>query len=228
MSLKIITGNIFSSNMKVIVNPINCVGVMGAGLALECRLRYPIMFEKYISLCEQKLVKTGMLWLFKSENKWVLNFPTKQDWKHPSKEIFLRDGLDKFVNTYKEKKIDSIAFPLLGADKGGIDKNISLSIMKEYLSHLNIDIEIYEYDPNVFDDIYLELRDWILSQDISELSNYSEIKVNYLEKIINAMQQNNIYQVNQLANVKGIGIATIEKLFALKNNKTKPIQVTLF
>ena len=54
MSIKIIEGNIFTSKCQVIVNTVNCVGVMGAGIALECRLRYPNMYNKYVQLCADK------------------------------------------------------------------------------------------------------------------------------------------------------------------------------
>lgn len=77
MPAKIITGNIFTTNCQTIVNTINCVGVMGAGIALECRLRYPDMHEKYIKLCMDNHIDIGLLWIYKSSDKWVLNFPTK-------------------------------------------------------------------------------------------------------------------------------------------------------
>ena len=81
MSIKIISGNIFTSKCQTIVNTINCVGVMGAGIALECRLRYPEMYKKYVELCENREISIGILWLYKSEDRWILNFPTKKHWK---------------------------------------------------------------------------------------------------------------------------------------------------
>ena len=120
MPTKIITGNIFTTNCDVIVNTVNCVGVMGAGIALECRLRYPDMYVKYKSLCKRNLIEVGKLWLYKSDEKWILNFPTKRDWKFPSKAEFIHKGLQKFIEVYEQKDIQSIAFPMLGADKGGI------------------------------------------------------------------------------------------------------------
>ena len=134
MNINIIKGNIFTSQCKALVNTVNCVGVMGAGIAFEYRLRYPIMYEKYIQLCENKQISIGKLWLYKSEDKWVLNFPTKNHWKYPSKKKYLHSGLKKFVETYESKGIEAIAFPLLGADKGGIPQNESLEIMESYLN----------------------------------------------------------------------------------------------
>ena len=97
------TGNIFNTNNQTIVNTINCVGVMGAGIALECRLRYPSMYEKYINLCDQKKFDIGLLWVFRTNDpdRWILNFPTKKHWRHPSKKEYLYSGLRKFIETYK-------------------------------------------------------------------------------------------------------------------------------
>lgn len=121
--IKEISGNIFDSKREVIVNAVNCVGVMGAGIALEYRLRYPDMFSKYQIFCEDGLLDIGKIWIYgNGEPQRILNFPTKKHWKFPSKEEYLRKGLEKFVETYKEKKVQSIAFPLLGADKGGLGK----------------------------------------------------------------------------------------------------------
>ena len=85
-----------------------------------------------------------LLWLYKSPKRWELNFPTKKHWKYPSKKDYLHACLEKFCDTYKEKGIESIAFPLLGADKGGISQEVSLSIMRSYLD--KIDLEIINED----------------------------------------------------------------------------------
>ncbi len=144
MSLKVIDGNLFESNCQTIVNTINCFGVMGKGIALEYKKRFPDMFLRYKELCSKKLIRPGILWLYKGENKWVLNFPTKDHWKNPSKIEYLETGLSKFLITYKDKGIISIAFPLLGASNGGINPDVSLEIMQKYLSQCDIEIEIYK------------------------------------------------------------------------------------
>jgi O-acetyl-ADP-ribose deacetylase (regulator of RNase III) len=214
LSIKIIKGNIFTSNAKVLVNTVNCEGFMGAGIALEYRLRYPHMYERYVNFCEQGFLKPGKLWIYKTTEKWVLNFPTKDRWRSPSKEKYLRDGLEKFRSTYKERRIASIAFPLLGAQNGGLDKKISLSLMKSYLKDLDIDIEIYEYDPFVYDELYLKLREYISGVSPKILSEVSGLKLNQAEKVIKALEVEDIFQINQLLKVKGLGVPSIEKLYA--------------
>ena len=124
-----ISGNIFNSSCQTIVNTVNCVGVMGKGIAIEYKLRYPDMFDTYFKLCERKLLKPGLLQLWTKSNPWILNFPTKFHWKYPSKLEYVELGLEKFHNIYLEKKISSIAFPLLGVNSGGLDQNSVVDLM---------------------------------------------------------------------------------------------------
>jgi O-acetyl-ADP-ribose deacetylase (regulator of RNase III) len=226
MGIEIIQGNIFTTKCKVIVNTVNCVGVMGAGIALECRLRYPEMFKKYYELCESKKIEIGKLWLYRSTEKWILNFPTKIHWKFASKPEFLHNGLKKFVSSYKEKEITSIAFPLLGADKGAIPPEISLDIMQHYLRNIPIDIEIYKYDPKAKDDIYDGMKELLFSLSIDDISRRSGLGINYINKILNAMHSEHITQLNQLARVNGVGIKSLEKIFKLSRETRR--QLSLF
>ena len=138
--------NIFDTKCKTIVNPINCVGVMSKGIALEIKNRYPNMFEKYKEFCDKKLIDIGKLWLYKEQNdKWILNFPTKTHWKYNSEYDYIEKGMSKFVETYKEKNIKTIAFPMLGCGGGGLNTEKVLEIMLKYLSKCdNLIVEIYK------------------------------------------------------------------------------------
>lgn len=143
--IKLKSQNIFDSNKDVLVCPVNCYGVMGKGLALQFKRLYPEMFLKYKECCQQGLLIPGKLWLCKGNGhtKDVLCFPTKFAWWKPSNEEYIVAGLEKFVNTYKSKNIKSIAFPLLGAGCGMLDKDAVLSIMKYWLGKCDdCDIEI--------------------------------------------------------------------------------------
>ena len=212
--LTIIKGNIFTSQCQTIVNTVNCVGVMGAGIALECRLRYPEMFERYVELCREKHIDIGKLWLSKPGDKWILNFPTKKHWKYPSKIEYLHAGLQKFSVSYAARGITSIAFPMLGADRGGIPQNQSMDLMLSYLEDLPIEIEIYRYDPAAKDDLLDKTRTWLLAHDIDDIARVTKLRRNSIENVLEAIQSPEIAQLNQLAAVKGIGIKTLEKLFA--------------
>lgn len=137
-------GDLFNSQCQTLVNTVNCVGVMGKGIALSFKQRYPDMFKRYQEICRQQLLNVGKLWLWKGDIHWVLNFPTKIHWRNPSQIEWIERGLDKFVETYHDKGITSIAFPALGCNNGGLSKEVVIPIMEEKLRQCtDIDIEIY-------------------------------------------------------------------------------------
>lgn len=222
MAIDIITGNLFTTRHQTVVNTINCVGVMGAGIALECRLRYPAMFNKYVQLCEGEKIAPGTLWLYKSkpeegdvDDRWVLNFPTKIHWKYPSRFEWVRQGLAKFVATYKAHGIESVAFPVLGGLNGGLDEGGVLELMSSMLSPCDIPIEIYKYDPHAADDLYetFKTRFWTLSD--SQIFKISGIRGKRVSLIREALEDSRVCQLNQLAKKDGIGIKTMEAVFKI-------------
>lgn len=142
--IKYVKGDIFSTPAQVLVNTVNLEGVMGKGIALNYKKMYPDMFIKYQKLCKDNKLQIGKLWLYKTNNKWILNFPTKKEWRKPSKIEYIKEGLEKFVNTYREKNITSIAFPKLGCGNGGLKWEDVKPLMDFYLKNLPIDIYIYE------------------------------------------------------------------------------------
>lgn len=141
--IEYIQGNIFDSPAQVIVNTVNTVGVMGKGLALSFKQRYPEMFKRYRTVCERKQLTVGKLMLFYEPDHWILLFPTKENWRNPSKMEYLEKGLIKFVNTYAEKNITSIAFPKLGCGNGELSWDEVKPLMEKYLKPLPIDVYIY-------------------------------------------------------------------------------------
>lgn len=219
-------GNIFSSDKQTIVNTINCVGVMGKGVALGFRLRYPEMYEKYKEFCKNKQITIGKLWLYKppqEDSKWVLNFPTKFHWKYPSKMEYLEAGLQKFVETYQEKGITSIAFPLLGTHNGGLDKIDVLNIMHFYLDKCSIPIEIYEYDSKAPDELYKQFKDKWMSMSIYDKKNLG-IRANQIVVIEKILNDINNSSMTSLSECNGIGIVTLQKCFNLiLNYKEQPM-----
>lgn len=139
-----VKGNLFQSPAQVLVNTVNTVGVMGKGVALEFKKLYPEMYKEYRKLCEQGQFEIGKLWLYKSPNKWVLNFPTKKHWRNPSKTSYIEAGLKKFVESYIDLDIHSIAFPPLGCGNGQLDFESQVKpLMEQYLRNLPIDVFIH-------------------------------------------------------------------------------------
>lgn len=141
--IEYIEGDIFKSPAQVIVNPVNTVGVMGKGLALSFKQRYPEMFTFYRAACEKKQFKIGKLMLWYAPDHWILLFPTKENWRNPSKIEYIEKGLVKFVQTYADKNINSIAFPKLGCGNGELSWDDVKPLMEKYLKALPIDIYIY-------------------------------------------------------------------------------------
>lgn len=172
-----VTGNLFYSPAQVLVNTVNTVGVMGKGVAYEFKRIYPEMFKQYRELCEQNKLNVGDLWLYKSPNKWVLNFPTKKHWRNPSRPEYIEAGLRKFRHVYTDWDIHSIAFPPLGCGNGELDFQTQVRpLMEKYLQDLPIDVFVY---PDR-DDPYLpehaepeKFREWLRTQ--SETLAFTEV-----------------------------------------------------
>lgn len=184
--IEIREGNIFTIKCQTIVNTINCVGVMEAGIAFEFRLRSKRMHKKYKELCKERLIDIGKLWIYQMQKEdignfeKVLNFPTKKHWKNPSEKEYIELGLDKFISSYKQRGIESIAFSLLGADKGGLDSNWVIETMQKYLVALDINIEIWKFNPRAKDDLFDEFRGMITNipeKDFKEISKKWVIKL---------------------------------------------------
>lgn len=141
--LTYIKGDLLNSPAQVLVNTVNTVGVMGKGIALDFKNKYPEMFKIYQKECDKGNLEIGKLILWKDDEKWVLLFPTKKHWRSPSKIEYIEKGLQKFVHSYEMLGIESIAFPRLGCGNGGLDWDIVKPIMERYLKPLPIHVYIY-------------------------------------------------------------------------------------
>lgn len=142
-------GNLLEDESEALVNTVNCVGVMGKGIALQFKKAFPENFAAYKKACDKKLVVTGKMFIFKHEDmffqKWIINFPTKKHWKGKSKIEDIDSGLKDLVKQIKKLKIKSIAIPPLGAGLGGLDWEVVKSkIVSAFSNHQNILVNIYE------------------------------------------------------------------------------------
>lgn len=169
---------IFESSAQTLVNTINCVGVMGKGLALEFKNRYPAMFDKYKSFCDKGVFKPGVLWIYKAEDgKWILNFPTKIDWRNPSEMSYIEEGLKKFVEIWESKGITSIAFPLLGCTNGGLNADEVIPLMEKYLNQCDgLDVTIYDNREPVIEDPVLPSPSELISDNVKPKEVVEESK----------------------------------------------------
>lgn len=141
--IKYLEGDIFTSPAQVIVNTVNTVGVMGKGIALSFKKAYPEMYKAYRNACEDNTFQMGNLMLWREIDHWILLFPTKENWRNPSKLEYIEQGLKKFVENYMKMSINSIAFPRLGCGNGGLNWQEVKPLMEMYLKPLPIDVYIY-------------------------------------------------------------------------------------
>lgn len=215
MSIQQIDGNIFNSKCQTIVNPVNCVGVMGGGIATVYKLRYPEMYKEYKALCDSQELTPGTLLLYNKQDNapWLLNFATKQHWENPSKLEWIEAGLQEFVNTYKGKGITSVAFPLLGTHLGGLDTAAIQQLMDTYLSQCDINVEIYTYNPDVPDELFASFKEKWLSLDKGVIDPQDAKKIS---EIIDA---GIIDSMIALANYEGVGEEALEEAFAYVLNR---------
>ena len=142
------------SPAQTLVNTVNTVGIMGKGVAKTFRERYPAMYREYRSLCDAGKLSIGSLHLWKGDDRWVLNFPTKTTWRLPSKLEYIERGLDTFVRNYERMGIVSASFPPLGCGNGNLDWLQVRPILENYLS--NISIPIYIHSLHVGDEFIPE------------------------------------------------------------------------
>ena len=141
---KALIGDLFASRAQTLVNTVNCVGIMGKGVAQEFKKRYPEMFEDYAARCNRKQVRLGEPYPY-SDNSGILivNFPTKDHWRSPSRLADIERGLDHFARHYQKWGVQSVAFPPLGCGNGGLSWEEVGPLMYGKLRNLGIEVEVY-------------------------------------------------------------------------------------
>ena len=143
-------GNLFDAQVDTLVNTVNTVGVMGKGVALQFKERFPENFAAYAAACKRGEVKVGRMFVTKTGRltgpRWIINFPTKADWRHPSKMEYVRAGLSDLVRVSRDLGIRSIALPPLGAGSGGLDWWLVRGAIEDALAELD-DVNILVFEP---------------------------------------------------------------------------------
>lgn len=142
--IKILIGDLFESSAQTLVNTVNCVGVMGKGIALEFKKRFPEMYNDYVNRCNKGEVKLGRPYLYRQVvGKWILNFPTKDHWRSVTKLQDIVDGLEFLKQNYKKWGIKSIAVPPLGCGYGQLEWRVVGPTIYRYMKQLEIPVELY-------------------------------------------------------------------------------------
>lgn len=142
-----LTGDIFDTDVQAIVNPVNTVGVMGKGLALAFKQKYPDNFKLYQTACKNNELKVGQLLITEHHSgKFIVNFPTKQHWRGKSQLQWITEGLIALKQFIIENHINSIAIPALGSGLGGLDWTLVKIEIEMILQDLT-DVEILVFEP---------------------------------------------------------------------------------
>lgn len=142
--VKVLIGDIFKSKAQTLVNTVNCVGIMGKGLALEFKKRFPDMFKDYESRCRKSDVQLGKPYLYKLLiPPWILLFPTKDHWRSVTNIKDIKEGLNYLETNYRNWGITSLAVPPLGCGLGQLDWKIVGRTLYRHLAKLDIPVELY-------------------------------------------------------------------------------------
>jgi O-acetyl-ADP-ribose deacetylase (regulator of RNase III) len=152
-TIKICDGSIFDSQCGVYVNPVNCNGICGAGLAKAFKERFPLAYDDYKSRCNGPVlgpVTPGFVLITHSGVKlpeWIFHFPTKEDWKEPSRLEWIEAGLVDMAYKLQHGPVHSVAIPALGCGLGGLNWDVVRPKIEAYFSGSNFDphflVELY-------------------------------------------------------------------------------------
>jgi O-acetyl-ADP-ribose deacetylase (regulator of RNase III) len=151
LMISFMQGNLLEAKAEALVNTVNTVGVMGKGIALMFKEAFPENFRRYNEACQAKSVRVGRVFAterrdFVSGPKWIINFPTKEHWRSPSRLEWIRDGLVDLRRFVVDHSIRSIALPPLGSGNGGLDWGEVRPLIVEALEPLK-DVTIIVYEP---------------------------------------------------------------------------------
>lgn len=126
------------------VNTVNCVGVMGAGVAWEFKNRYPAMFSDYLKRCRRQEVKPGCPFIWENGNDIIINFPTKDHWRRPSQYNYIENGLAWLSAYLSDNPNLSISIPPLGCGNGGLEWSIVSEMITDALDGLDNHILVFQ------------------------------------------------------------------------------------
>jgi O-acetyl-ADP-ribose deacetylase (regulator of RNase III) len=141
-------GNLLDAHTQALVNTVNTVGVMGKGIALQFKERFPLNFKLYADACKKGEVVIGKMFVVKENtfkgDKIIINFPTKTEWFKKSQYSYIEEGLKDLIRVINKYDIKSLAIPPLGSGNGGLKWDKVKAMMNQYLGELEIEIIIFE------------------------------------------------------------------------------------
>lgn len=144
------TGDIFAEDAEALVNTVNCVGVMGRGVALQFKRAFPKNFKAYAARCKRNEIQPGKVFVFETDEmfspRFIINFPTKRHWRDMSRIEDIESGLGSLVDEIRSCAIQSVAIPPLGCGLGGLNWIDVRSRIQEALNGLD-EVRIIIFEP---------------------------------------------------------------------------------
>jgi O-acetyl-ADP-ribose deacetylase (regulator of RNase III) len=141
-------GDLLAADVDALVNAVNTVGVMGKGIALAFKNRFPTNFQAYAAACQRGEVVTGRMFVTETQAllgpRWIVNFPTKQHWRDPSRLEWVRSGLQDLRRFLLTESVPSVALPALGAGLGGLNWPAVRAEIETALADLPVDVRVYQ------------------------------------------------------------------------------------
>jgi len=142
-------GDLLACNTEAIVNTVNCVGIMGRGIALQFKKQYPDNFKHYETACKRGDVVPGKMFVYETNSlmnpRVIINFPTKRHWRGASRIEDIDNGLTDLIKVIKKHNIKSIAIPPLGCGLGGLEWNeVKPRIESAFVQLNNVEIIVFE------------------------------------------------------------------------------------
>lgn len=142
-NVRVLEGDLLKSNMHALVNTVNTVGIMGKGVALAFKKRYPAMYLDYVKRCDRREVKLGEPYVYQADDHLIVNFPTKEHWRSVSQLSGIVAGLEYLERHYKDWGIKSLAVPPLGCGNGQLEWRVVGPVLLRQLRRLDIPVELY-------------------------------------------------------------------------------------
>jgi O-acetyl-ADP-ribose deacetylase (regulator of RNase III) len=144
-----VRGNILTDDAEALVNTVNCVGVMGKGIALQFKKAFPENFKAYEAACRRKEVRPSRMFVFETgqmfNTRYIINFPTKRHWRGKSRYEDIESGLQALVREVRQRKIHSIAIPPLGSGLGGLQwGRVKAMIEAAFQDIPDVRVKLYE------------------------------------------------------------------------------------
>lgn len=211
--LKFVTGDFFDYDADLRINTVNCVGVMGAGVALLFKNKYPDMFEQYYIACKNNEVQPGIPHVWQDTNMFstttIINFPTKIHWKNPSEYEYIEKGLKWLKEFLLDKEGSTITVPALGCGHGGLEWDKVKGMIQNHLGNVRSNVIVFEPSSSTNTKVSKEIQKELKEENIFRLLPNDN---NYPTKLIGRSAQEIYYKGNiDLVNTKNVAIVVNSK-----------------